>query len=39
MIKGVGNCCLRYSGGGVTARSVPEAEYQELHDKVYVPVT
>ena len=25
------------SGGGITARSVVEAEYQELHDKVYVP--
>ena len=26
------------SGGGITARSRLEAEYQELHDKVYVPV-
>lgn len=25
------------SGGGITARSVVETEYQELHDKVYVP--
>ena len=27
------------SGGGITARSVLETEYQELHDKVYVPLT
>ena len=26
------------SGGGITARSVLETEYQELHDKVYVPM-
>ena len=26
------------SGGGITARSVLEAEYRELHDKVYVPM-
>ena len=26
------------SGGGITARSVLETEYQELHDKVYVPI-
>ena len=26
------------SGGGITARSVLAAEYQELHDKVYVPI-
>lgn len=26
------------SGGGITAKSNPEAEYQELIDKIYVPV-
>lgn len=26
------------SGGGITAQSTPEAEYQEIIDKVYVPV-
>ncbi len=25
------------SGGGITARSTAEAEYQELIDKVYLP--
>ncbi len=37
-IERVGERYFYRSGGGVTARSVPEAEYQELHDKVYVPV-
>ncbi len=27
-----------YSGGGITAQSDPEKEYQELIDKVYVPI-
>ena len=27
------------SGGGITARSLLDIEYQELHDKVYVPVS
>ena len=26
------------SGGGITARSVLEAEYRELHEKVYLPI-
>ena len=26
------------SGGGLTVYSDPEAEYQELNDKIYVPV-
>ena len=28
-----------YSGGGITAQSNPQSEYQELIDKVYVPIT
>ena len=28
-----------YSGGGITAQSDPVKEYQELIDKVYVPIT
>lgn len=27
------------SGGGITGKSIPEKEYQELIDKVYVPVS
>ncbi len=38
-IERAGDRYFYRSGGGITARSVLEAEYQELHDKVYVPVT
>lgn len=38
-IERVGEQYFYRSGGGITARSVLETEYQELHDKVYVPVT
>jgi len=27
------------SGGGITSMSNPESEYQEMIDKVYVPIT
>ncbi|MCB0635141.1 MAG: aminodeoxychorismate synthase component I [Lewinella sp.] len=27
-----------WSGGGITARSIPEEEYQELKEKVYLPI-
>lgn len=37
-IERVGEQYFYRSGGGITARSGLEAEYQELHDKVYVPV-
>ena len=37
-IERVGNQYFFRSGGGITARSIIDAEYQELHDKVYVPV-
>jgi para-aminobenzoate synthetase component 1 len=37
-VERVGKQYFYRSGGGITARSVLEAEYQELHDKVYVPV-
>ncbi len=37
-VERAGNRYFYRSGGGITARSVLEAEYQELHDKVYVPV-
>ena len=37
-IERVGNQYFFRSGGGITARSIMNAEYQELHDKVYVPV-
>jgi para-aminobenzoate synthetase component 1 len=37
-IERVGNQYFFRSGGGITARSIMDAEYQELHDKVYVPV-
>ena len=38
-IEQQGNRYFYRSGGGITARSVAETEYQELHDKVYVPLT
>ena len=37
-IERVGGQYFFRSGGGITARSTIDAEYQELHDKVYVPV-
>ncbi len=37
-IERVGEQYFYRSGGGITARSGLEAEYQEMHDKVYVPV-
>ena len=37
-IEQVGDQYFYRSGGGITARSVVETEYQELHDKVYVPM-
>lgn len=37
-IEQVGERYFYRSGGGITARSVLETEYQELHDKVYVPM-
>ncbi|MEM1326529.1 MAG: aminodeoxychorismate synthase component I [Bacteroidota bacterium] len=37
-IEREGNQLLFKSGGGITASSVAEKEYQELIDKVYVPI-
>ncbi len=37
-IKQMGNQLIYYSGGGITALSKPEKEYQELIQKVYVPI-
>ena len=37
-IEQTGDRYFYRSGGGITARSVLETEYQELHDKVYVPM-
>ena len=37
-VEQVGNRYFYRSGGGITARSILETEYQELHDKVYVPM-
>ena len=37
-IEKVGDQLYYRSGGGITARSVLEAEYQELHEKVYLPI-
>ena len=37
-IERVGEQYFFHSGGGITARSALAAEYQELHDKVYVPL-
>ena len=37
-IEKIGSEFLFKSGGGITSSSDPEKEYQELIDKVYVPI-
>ncbi len=38
-IENIGGVLYYKSGGGITSLSKPELEYQEMIDKVYVPVT
>ena len=33
-----GKSCFFRSGGGITVNSDPKSEYQEMIDKVYVPI-
>jgi para-aminobenzoate synthetase component 1 len=38
-VEKMGENLIFKSGGGITFRSKAEKEYQELIDKVYVPIT
>lgn len=37
-IEQTGNKLIFHSGGGITSRSTPESEYEEMKQKVYAPI-